>query len=109
MQRRPQHLRSLVKHFLARSRSLPMRTMGSGRRRYRGRGVTRHRIGMTSKSSSPGFLRRHAKKIGMAGVTGLATLAGAVLRNRLANAVGAAPAGQAGHGRRRMTNLPMAY
>jgi len=106
MQRRPQHLRSLVKHFLARSRHLPMRTMGSGRRRYRGRGVTRHRVGMTSKSSSPSFLRRHAGKIGIAGALGLAKLASKLLSAR--GAVADAPA-QQGHGRRRMTNLPMAY
>jgi hypothetical protein len=106
MQRRPQHLRSLVKRFLARTRSLPMRTMGSGRRRYRGRGVTRRRTGMASTSSSPGFLRRHAKKIGaLAGIAGLTGLN--MLRNRGAAIV--APPAQLGHGRRRMTNLPMAY
>lgn len=108
MLHRSHHLRSLVKRFLHHSRRLPVRTMGSGRRRYRGRGVSRHRVGMHSTHSASsdalGFLGRHKGKIGAAAVAGIAKLAHHLLSNRAAVPV------QGGVGRhRRMTNLPMAY
>jgi hypothetical protein len=105
---RARHLRSLVRHFLSRSRSLPVRTMGSGRRRYRGRGVVRHRTGMHGKqsasvvrhsapSSSPSgaptrsFLSRHSKKLKALGALGALAATGATAhRYRNAGLVGRA-------------------
>jgi len=102
--------------------------MGSGRRRYRGRGVTRHRVGMASHHSQPGFFGRHYGKIGIATALGLAGLAHKLgvrvppprlprfpraprrrVEPPLVELPGAPQQGNGRHGRRRMTNLPMAY
>lgn len=129
MPRKSNMLRSLVKHFVARSRGMRHRGMGiglsGGRRRYRRvGGAVRRTIGAYHAPSglTPNIVRRHPKKFGAAALAGAAGLATGLYKGykhykglgrrrrggalRLAGQHGPVHVGVSKMG---LTNLPQAY